>query len=108
MSLNFNSQNELVYQRKIVMGVTRFNDVIDGKQIDTCSVLIAAPLSDASGNGKGFGVAKISFGNSANYNKFANVNFPCEMDLAFQTETNASGKQKEVLKDVRILPHTKG
>lgn len=108
MALNFNAQAELTYQRKIVMGVTKFKGVIDGNNIDTCNVLIAAPLSDLSGNGKGFGIAKISFGVSDNFNKFVAVQFPCEMDLAFQTVTNPSGKQKEVLKDIRILTQTKG
>lgn len=103
MALNFNAQAELTYQRKIVMGVTRFKGEIDGNHIDSCSVLIAAPLSDNAGNGIGFGVAKISYGDSLNFNKFQHLTFPCEMELAFVQQTNASGKSREVLKDVRML-----
>lgn len=108
MSLNFNAQIELTYQRKIVMGVTKFKGEIEGNVIDSCSVLIAAPLSDASGNAKGFGVAKVPFGQSDNFNRFAGAQFPCEMDLAFQTETNASGRQREVLKDIKFISGAKG
>ncbi|ULJ60113.1 hypothetical protein MIS33_10815 [Wielerella bovis] len=109
MSLNFNEQTPLIYQKKIVMGVSRFKGEVDKTQIDNCNVLIAAPLSSDTGNAKGFGVAKVPFGKSDNFNKFLGVTFPCEMELAFTTETNASGKQREVLKDIRLIaPPAKG
>lgn len=102
MALNFNAQPELVYQKKIVMGITRFMGEIDGNSIDSCSVLMAAPLTDNTGNARGFGVAKVAFGKSINFQKFDGLSFPCEMELAFGTETNASGKLKDVLKDIRV------
>lgn len=103
MSLNFNSKPELVYQRKIVMGVSRYKGKIENNEIDTCSVLIAVPLADnGGGNAKGFGVSKISYGSSTNFLKFADLTFPCELELAFTTTTSSSGKSKDVLQDVRI------
>ncbi|ULJ62378.1 hypothetical protein MIS46_10550 [Wielerella bovis] len=109
MSLNFSEQTPLIYQKKIVMGVSKFKGEVDKNQIDNCNVLIAAPLSSDTGNAKGFGVAKVPFGKSDNFNKFTGVTFPCEMELAFTTETNASGKQREVLKDIRLIaPPAKG
>lgn len=107
MALNFSQFNELKYEKRIVMGVTKFQGDIDGNSINSCNVLVAAPLAD-NGNGKGFGVAKIPFGDSSNFTKYFNgLVFPCELELAFVSETNASGKQKTVLKDVRV-PNSKG
>lgn len=102
---NFKEQAEqVVFYKKIVMGVTKFKGEIDGNVIDSCSVLFAAPLNDQSGNAKGFGIAKVAYGDSLNYNDFAKMEFPCEMELAFQTVTNANGKTREVLKAVRPVP----
>ena len=54
--LNFDQQREkLNYETRIVMGITKFKGIIDGNEIDSCSVLIAAPLDESTGNAKGFG-----------------------------------------------------
>ena len=98
--LNFQEQRQIEYVKKIVMGVTRFKGTIDGNEIDNCNVLIAAPLNDSAGNAQGFGIAKVAFGDSSNFERFNGLNFPCDMEVAFQTVTNASGKQKEILKSV--------
>lgn len=99
---NFKEQAEQIFfQKKIVMGVTKFKGEIDGNTIDSCAVLIAAPLNDQGGNAKGFGIAKVAYGNSLNFHEFAKFEFPCELELAFQTVTNASGKTKEVLRAIR-------
>ena len=84
MSLNFNSANDVQFTKRIVMGVTKFRDEIDGELVDTCNVLVAAPLDVDSGNAMGFGTAKIRFGESVNYQRFA------------------GGRSKDVLKDFRI------
>ena len=104
--LNFQEQRQIEYVKKIVMGVTRFKGTIDGNEIDNCNVLIAAPLNDSAGNAQGFGIARVAFGDSSNFERFNGLNFPCDMEVAFQTVTNASGKQKEILKDVRVLKPT--
>lgn len=102
--LNFDQQREkLNYETRIVMGITKFKGTIDGSEIDSCSVLIAAPLDETTGNAKGFGVSKVSYGKSENYEPFRNLNFPCEMECAFVQTTNASGRSKETLKDIRPL-----
>ena len=107
-AVNFNQAHELQYQKRIVMGVTKFKGEIEKNNIDSCSVLIAAPLPD-NGNNKGFGVSKIPFGNSDNFFKYFNgLTFPCELELAFVSETNASGKERTVLKDVRVPNQIKG
>lgn len=99
---NFKEQAEQVFfQKKIVMGVTRFKGEIDGNMIDSCAVLIAAPLNVQGGNALGFGVAKVAYGESLNFQDFVKCDFPCEMELAFQTVTSASGKTKEILRAVR-------
>lgn len=106
--LNFKEQAEQVFfQKRIVMGVTKFKDVIDGKEIDSCSVLIAVPLNEQGGNAMGFGFAKVSYGNSLNFHEFSKVQFPCEMELAFQTVTSSSGKSKEVLRAIRPVQRAK-
>lgn len=105
---NFKEQAEqVVFQKKIVMGVTKFKGEIDGNLIDSCSVLFAAPLNDSAGNAKGFGIAKVAYGDSLSFHDFAKVEFPCEMELAFQTVTNANGKTREVLKAVRPVQRAK-
>lgn len=109
MALNFNSTPELNYVKRIVMGITKFKGDIDGNNIDSCNVLVAAPLSDNNGNAKGFGVAKIPFGDSSNFTKhFNGLQFPCELELAFVSETNSSGRERQVLKDVRVPAVSKG
>lgn len=105
--INFDKFNELKYETRIVMGITRFKGEVEGSQIDSCSVLIAAPLNDTAGNAVGFGVAKIPYGESGNFDKFRNLRFPCEMECAFAQVTNATGKSKEILKDVRPIPVNK-
>lgn len=105
--INFDKFNELKYEPRIIMGITRFKGEIEGSSIDSCSVLIAAPLNDTSGNAVGFGVAKIGYGDSGNFDKFRNLRFPCEMECAFMQVTNASGKTKEILKDIRPIPVNK-
>lgn len=100
--VNFKEQVEQIFfQKKIVMGVTKFKGDIDGNQLDSCTVLVATPLNEQSGNAKGFGIAKVSYGTSLNFHDFAKFEFPCELELAFQTVTNASGKSKEILRAVR-------
>lgn len=106
-ALNFNQTPELQYQKRIVMGVTKFKGEIQGSNIDMCKVLVAAPLPD-NGDAKGFGVSKISFGDSANFTRFAGLTFPCELELAFVNETNSSGQEKIILKDVRVIAASKG
>lgn len=99
---NFKEQAEQIFfQKKIVMGVTKFKGEIDGNEIDSCSVLIVAPLNEQGGNSRGFGIAKVAYGSSLNFHEFSKFDFPCEMELAFQTVTNASGKTKEVLRAIR-------
>lgn len=107
--LNFKQQREtLRYEPKIVMGVTRFKGDIDNNHIDSCTVLIAAPLNAETGNAQGFGIAKVSFGDSSNFNRFLGIEFPCNLEIAFQTVTSSSGKSKDVMKDFRVPSPVRG
>lgn len=99
--LNFSEQNKLSYETKIVMGVTKFKGEIDGNTIDVCTVLIAAALNTETGNGVGFGIAKVPFGDHTNFNQFAAMEFPCTLEIAFQTVTGSSGKSKTIMKGFR-------
>ena len=101
--MNFNRKTQLVYQNAIVMGVTKYQGEIDGNKIDNCNVLIATPLNDVQGNAKGFGVAKVAFGDSTMFKKFDSVELPCEMEVAYQSVTNANGQKKDILVDVRSI-----
>lgn len=106
--LNFETQKTAItYQTKIVMGVTKFKGVVENNQIDTCTVLVAMPLDVDSGNAAGFGVAKVPFGDSTNFHKFAGINFPATLELAFATVTGSSGKSKDILKDFKHPSHPK-
>lgn len=103
--LNFNEQrNQISYETRIVMGAVPFKDVIDGKEIDTCNVFIVAPF-DSSRGAVGFGTAKVSFGKSANVHKFAGIQLPATLELAFQEVTSGSGRSKRILLDVRVPQH---
>lgn len=73
--VNFAAQSQLVYERRIIMGLTKFKGTIEGTAMDTCNVLIALPLNDTSGNGVGFGVAKVPFGTSNNYDRYSRLEF---------------------------------
>lgn len=103
---NFNELNQVQYVKRIVFGVTKYKGKVDDNEIDTCNILIAMPLDVDSGNALGIGVAKVRYGDSTNFDKFKGLTFPCELEVAFTKMTNAGGKSKEVLKDVRI-PTTK-
>lgn len=101
--INFNRTAQLHYVPAIIMGVTKFQGDIDGNKIDSCNVLIATPLNETTGNAKGFGVAKVAFGDSSNYAKLSLQDFPCEMEVAYESVTNANGVKKEILRDVRLI-----
>lgn len=106
--LNFKEQAEQVFfHKKIVLGVTKFKGEIDGNELDSCTVLVATPLNEQTGNARGFGIAKVAYGTSMNFHDFAKFEFPCELELAFQTVTSASGKSKEILRAVRPVQATR-
>lgn len=94
-------QNQVIFEERIVMGVTPFKDVIEGKEIDTCNVFIVAPF-DSSRGAIGFGTAKVPFGKSDNVHRFSGIQLPATLELAFQEITSGSGKSKKVLVDFRI------
>lgn len=101
--LNFKQQQEQVsYEQRIIMGVTKFNEKIDGVLVDTTNVFIAMPFNYETGSAMGFGVSKVKFGTHQNYHRFVGVDFPCTADVAFKTVTNSSGKQQVVMVDFRL------
>lgn len=105
---DFESQrNQLVYQERIVTGVTKFDGEIDGVRIDSTTLFTIAPFNEEAGNALGFGIAKVKFGTSQNFNLFRGLNFPLTMQLAFKTVTGSSGKSQTVLVDFR-LPQQQG
>ena len=58
--MDFSKLQQPLFERAIIMGVTRFKGEIDGSEIDSCTVFRAAPFNDASGNAMGLGLAKVS------------------------------------------------
>lgn len=107
--LDFKQQQNLItFEPRIIMGVTRFKDSIDGNEIDTCNVFIATPFNTESelsttSNALGFGVAKVKFGTSANFHRFAGMSFPTTVNVAFKTVTTGSGKSQTVMVDFKHL-----
>lgn len=101
--LDFSSQKkQLTYEERIVLGVTKFNDVIDGKQVDTTTVYFATPFNEETGNAMGFGAAKVKFGTSQNYALFRGLDFPVALQIAFKTVTSSSGKPQTIMVDFRV------
>lgn len=101
--LNFKQQQEhITYEQRIVMGVTKFKDKIDDNEIDTTNVFFATPFNQETGSALGFGVAKVKFGSSQNFHRFAGLEFPVTLDVAFKTVTTASGKSQTVMIDFRV------
>lgn len=100
--MNFDTLQQPVYERAIIMGVTRFKGEIEGAQIDSCTVFRAAPFNDATGNALGLGLAKVRFGDSANFERFAGMKFPCELEIQLARVTNSSGKETVIMKDFRV------
>lgn len=105
--LDFRAQSELVYENRIVMGITRFKGEVENNKIDTCSVFVAMPLDNSKGNALGFSVVKIPYGDSSNFEKFQRMEFPATMQCAFQSVSTGSGKEKTILQDMKPLA-TKG
>lgn len=101
--LDFKSQQtQLTYEERIVMGVTKFNDVIDGNQVDTTNVFFAVPFNAETGNAMGFGTAKVKFGTSQNFALFRGLEFPITLQVAFKSVTTGSGKQQTIMVDFRV------
>ena len=104
--LNFKEQvNQINFEKVIVMGVIPFNQTIDGVKVDVCNVFIVAPFDESRG-AMGFGTVKVKFGESVNAMRFRGVEFPANMEVAFQQTASSSGKVQRIIKDVRILKST--
>ncbi|MDO4433727.1 MAG: hypothetical protein Q4B82_04020 [Alysiella sp.] len=99
--LDFKSQAQLVYEERIIMGITRYKGEVEGNKIDSCSVLVAMPLDISKGNALGFSVVKIPYGDSSNFDKFQRIEFPATMQCAFQSVATGSGKEKTILRDMK-------
>ena len=105
--MDFSKLQQPLFERAIIMGVTRFKGEIDGSEIDSCTVFRAAPFNDASGNAMGLGLAKVRFGSSSNFDRFTGMTFPCELEIEFARVTNGSGKEILVMKDFRPVAEAK-
>ncbi|MDO4694174.1 MAG: hypothetical protein Q4A62_06055 [Eikenella sp.] len=100
--MNFDMLQQPVFERAIIMGVTKFKGEIEGNTIDSCTVFKAAPFNDATGNALGLGLAKVRFGDSSNFDRFKGLSFPCELEIQLARVTNGSGKETVVIKDFRV------
>lgn len=105
--LNFKAQQEQVsFEKVIVMGVVPFKDKIEGKEVDVCNVFIASPFDNSRG-ALGFGVAKVKFGTSMNVHRFSGVELPATVEVAFKNTTSGSGKPQRIIHDIRLIPLAK-
>jgi hypothetical protein len=77
-----------------VLGVTRFNDLIEGKKYDQTKLKVEMAMSERSGNSMGSDAIDMVYGTSANFEVLqkSGAKFPCMCDL----EVNPTTKGFEV------------
>ncbi|ELL15155.1 hypothetical protein NM69096_1516 [Neisseria meningitidis 69096] len=61
-----------------LLGAKQFKGEIDGNKIDSCTVLVASPMS-SNGNAVGFTAASMKFGDSHNFEKLKTLNSPVRL-----------------------------
>ncbi len=101
------SQNQIITYSATFLGAKRFKGEIDGSKIDTCSVLVATPLPSQSGNAVGFTAAQMKFGESANFEKLQNLNYPCQVMITVEMTSTGKG-MVPTLKDFQVQAAPKG
>lgn len=80
-----------------VMGVKRFNGNIDGKAFDYCRVIVSTPLDASQGNALGSAATEYDFGGSKNFDRFKDLKFPFESELAVELVTNGKTQKLKML-----------
>lgn len=75
-----------------VLGVTRFNDTIEGKMYDQTKLKVEMAMSERSGNSIGCDAVDMLYGKSDNFELLRKFKFPCLCDL----EVNPTTKGFEV------------
>ncbi len=96
----FNKSQVITYPATF-LGAKKFKGEIDGSKIDSCSVLVATPLPSQSGNAVGFTAAQMKFGESENFDKLAQLNFPCEVMITVEMTSTGKG-MVPTLKDFQV------
>lgn len=75
-----------------VLGARKFNDTVEGTKYDFTKLIVAMDMPEGP-NAKGQNTIDMPYGDHTNYEQFANVNFPCQMEL----DVNATTKGFECL-----------
>lgn len=95
------NQSQVITYPATFLGAKKFKGEIDGSKIDSCSVLVATPLPSQSGNAVGFTSAQMKFGESENFDKLAQLNFPCEVMITVEMTSTGKG-MVPTLKDFQV------
>lgn len=77
----------------VVNGVSKFNGVIDGKELDSGTMFILEELDDKSGNAKGFRTTENKCANSEVAKRIMNQQFPCKCKLVYERQVSKSGEK---------------
>lgn len=74
--------------RATVIGVRKFNDVVDGVKYDFTKLRVQMPVNTNSGNEVGFDVQDIPYGEHSNFDSLRNLPFPvvAELDVELTTK----------------------
>ena len=65
----------------VILGVSRFNDSVEGNHYDFTKVRVMMPVPEGADNQLGFDVTVIPYGDHKNFEKFENMTFPAKVML---------------------------
>lgn len=94
-------QNQITQIQATLLGAKKFKGEIDGNKLDTCTVLVATPMPNQSGNAVGFTAASMRFGESDNFKRLENLKFPIAVIATIEMTSTGKG-MVAVLKDFQV------
>lgn len=86
----------------IVNGVTFFNGVIDGKELDSGTVFILEELDTKNGNANGTRTTENKAVNSELVKRIIRNTFPCKFKLVYERQVTKGG-EKLIIIDARPI-----
>ena len=86
----------------VVSGVTFFNGVIDGKELDSATIFILEELETKNGNANGSRTTENKCLSSETVKRIINNSFPCRFHLVYERQVTKGG-EKLIIIDARPL-----
>lgn len=89
-------------QKAQLIGAKQFKGEVEGNHYDSCTIRLLMSVPTDSDRECGYNVTEMKYGNSNNYHKFSQLQFPVTVELDYELEAR-SGRMNMSLKAVRVL-----